>query len=147
MNNIDILEEKEKEAIKDLEKYLHWEELQGFSMLPRDKHIETILNLVSTIIAENKELKEEKDSLKKEVIHWKGEYHLENRKYLDLYNKKVSIPTINATEEMLEQYVEKIKIIENIEELEDYIQYSANPLSIDNSKFAIKILQSLLGKE
>ena len=58
MNNIDILEEKEKEAIKDLEEYLHWEELQGFSMLPRDKHIETILNLVSTLIAENKELKE-----------------------------------------------------------------------------------------
>ena len=28
MNNIDILEEKEKEAIKDLEEYLHWEELQ-----------------------------------------------------------------------------------------------------------------------
>ena len=58
MNNIDILEEKEKEAIKDLEEYLHWEELQGFSMLPRDKHIETLLNLVSTLIAENKELKE-----------------------------------------------------------------------------------------
>lgn len=101
----------------------------------------------STLIAENKELKEENDSLKKEIIHWKGEYHLENRKYLDLYNKKVSIPKINATEEMLEQYVEKIKIIKDIEELEDYIQHSANPLSIDNSKFAIKILQSLLGKE
>lgn len=56
--DIDILEEKEKEAIKDLEEYLHWEELQGFSMLPRDKHIETLLNLVSTLIAENKELKE-----------------------------------------------------------------------------------------
>ena len=65
MKDIDILEEKEKEAIKDLEEYLHREELQGFSMLPRDKHIETLLNLVSTLIAENKELKEEKQELQK----------------------------------------------------------------------------------
>lgn len=92
MNNIDILEE----LIRD---YKDEKEFVG----------EEIIKAIETLISENKELKEENDNLKKEVIHWKGEYHLENRKYLDLYNKKVSIPTINATEEMLEQYVEKSK--------------------------------------
>ena len=66
-SDIDILEEKEKEAIKDLEEYLHWEELQGFSMLPRDKHIETLLNLVSNLIAENKEKDEEIENQDKTI--------------------------------------------------------------------------------
>lgn len=82
MNNIDILEEKEKEAIKDLEEYLHWEELQGFSMLPRDKHIETLLNLVETLIAENKELKEKNkeltDKLKDCDLHYSKLYKFHN---------------------------------------------------------------------
>lgn len=134
MNNIDILEE-----------FLGLRELISYDS--KSSYLKIYQNAVKNLIAENKKLKEEKDSLKKEVIHWKGEYHLENRKYLDLYNQKVSIPTINATEEMLEQYIEKVKVIKVIEELKDYIQHSANPLSIDNSKFAIKILQSLLGKE
>ena len=34
-----------------------------------------------------------------------------------------------------------------IEELQEDIKYSANPLSIDNSKFGIIVLQSLLEKE
>lgn len=82
MNDIDILEEKEKEAIKDLEEYLHWEELQGFSMLPRDKHIETLLNLISTLIAENKEMKEKNkeltDKLKDCDLHYSKLYKFHN---------------------------------------------------------------------
>ena len=39
------------------------------------------------------------------------------------------------------------KIKAEIEELQEDIKYSANPLSIDNSKFGIKVLQSLLEKE
>ena len=39
------------------------------------------------------------------------------------------------------------KIKAKIEELKEDIKYSANPLSIDNSKFGIKVLQSLLEKE
>lgn len=39
------------------------------------------------------------------------------------------------------------KIKAKIEELQEDIKYSANPLSIDNSKFGIKVLQSLLEKE
>ena len=41
----------------------------------------------------------------------------------------------------------KDKIKAKIEELKEDIKYSANPLSIDNSKFGIKVLQSLLEKE
>lgn len=44
-----------------------------------------------------------------------------------------------------ELWKNKIKAI--IEELQEDIKYSANPLSIDNSKFAIKVLQSLLRGE
>ena len=44
--------------------------------------------------------------------------------------------------------VEKIDfLIQKLEELKEDIKYSANPLSIDNSKFGIKVLQSLLEKE
>ena len=41
----------------------------------------------------------------------------------------------------------KDKIKAKIEELKEDIKYSANPLTIDNSKFGIKVLQSLLEKE
>jgi hypothetical protein len=46
-----------------------------------------------------------------------------------------------------DKYTENDKIKAIIEELQKDIQYSANPLSIDNSKFGIKVLQSLLEKE
>ena len=47
----------------------------------------------------------------------------------------------------LDNYTSKDKIKAEIEELQEDIKYSANPLSIDNSKFGIKVLQSLLEKE
>lgn len=43
--------------------------------------------------------------------------------------------------------ISKDKVKEKIEELKDDIKYSANPLAIDNSKYAIEILQELLGEE
>ena len=50
--------------------------------------------------------------------------------------------------EMEKQEKENTDLIKaKIEELQDDIKYSANPLSIDNSKFGIKVLQSLLEKE
>ena len=51
--------------------------------------------------------------------------------------------------EMIEEnnYISKDKIKAKIEELQEDIKYSANPLSIDNSKFGIKVLESLLEKE
>lgn len=123
MNNIDILEEKEKEAIKDLEEYLHWEELQGFSMLPRDKHIETLLNLVETLIAENKELKEDNEYLKSQIPVDKIFY----------YSYKDFIPKSKVKE-----VIEEVKEDENpsISSFQEYAQ-----------EYAIDKLQSLLGKE
>ena len=50
-----------------------------------------------------------------------------------------------AMEEIEQSWEDKTKA--KIEELQDDIKYSANPLSIDNSKFGIKVLQSLLEKE
>ena len=46
-----------------------------------------------------------------------------------------------------DNYINKDKIKAEIEELQEDIKYSANPLSIDNSKFGIKVLQSLLEKK
>lgn len=46
---------------------------------------------------------------------------------------------------LYKELVDKIKA--KIEDLQEDIKYSANPLSIDNSKFGIKVLQSLLEKE
>ena len=46
-----------------------------------------------------------------------------------------------------ENFIPKSKVKEKIEELKDDIKYSANPLAIDNSKYAIEILQELLGEE
>ena len=50
-------------------------------------------------------------------------------------------------EEVNKKFIAVDKIKAKIEELKEDIKYSANPLSIDNSKFGIKVLQSLLEKE
>jgi len=66
----------------------------------------------------------------------------DNKKYIvqltdEQYRKLVDI----IRTEISKEWEDKIKAI--IEELQEDIKYSANPLSIDNSKFAIKVLQSL----
>ena len=43
-----------------------------------------------------------------------------------------------------ENYIPKSKIKEKMELLREDIQYSANPLSIDNSKYSIEVLEELL---
>ena len=53
----------------------------------------------------------------------------------------------NEITKLTNDFVSKDKIKAKIEELKEDIKYSANPLSIDNSKFGIKVLQSLLEKE
>ena len=50
-------------------------------------------------------------------------------------------------EEVNKKFIAVDKIKAEIEELQEDIKYSANPLSIDNSKFGIKVLQSLLKEE
>lgn len=135
-SDIDILEEKEKEAIKDLEEYLHWEELQGFSMLPRDKHIETLLNLVSTLIAENKELKEENEKME-ELIE----------------NSECDMSTNYIRKSKVEEEIDKLnkkeKDLQNSISDEEREEYSDANISFDLMDIDIRreTLQSLLRKE
>lgn len=79
--------------------------------------IETILNLIEKQSKEIEELKEEECCMTTCLRKDKEKLFLED------------------------------KIKAKIEELQEDIKYSANPLSIDNSKFGIKVLQSLLEKE
>lgn len=43
------MNDEEKKAIEDLRGYLKWNDKNGFSRLPRDNHIETVLNLISKL--------------------------------------------------------------------------------------------------
>ena len=147
MNNIDILEEKEKEAIKDLEEYLHWEELQGFSMLPRDKHIETLLNLVETLIAENKELKDrnkrQQENLKitnKKIAAQRGQLMMLNKAY---------IPK-SKVEEVIEELSEELEIMKVDNMYGRYKEYGGKKKWEEMFQYKYgkhDVLQSLLGKE
>ena len=69
----------------------------------------------------------------------------ENARLEDIEDRKVQIEYNNVFNKGVKSVEDKIKA--KIEELQDDIKYSANPLSIDNSKFGIKVLQSLLEKE
>lgn len=40
------MNDEEKKAIEDLRGYLKWNDKNSFSRLPRDNHIETVLNLI-----------------------------------------------------------------------------------------------------
>ena len=97
-------------------------------MLPRDKHIETLLNLVETLIAENKELKE-------------------NQKYI-VDNYKTDC--VEYEELIKRDYIPKSKVEEEIKELEkeqEEIKENEWILCSNINRIIIKVLQSLLGKE
>ena len=84
-------------------------------------------------------------------------YKSDAKRLIDIIEKQSKeIEELNKSDESKEQssmkyynlYKELVdKIKAKIEELKEDIKYSANPLSIDNSKFGIKVLQSLLEKE
>ena len=63
----------------------------------------------------------------------------------ELKNADLTTVYLNGVYDGEKKVQDKIKA--KIEELQEDIKYSANPLSIDNSKFGIKVLQSLLEKE
>ena len=69
----------------------------------------------------------------------------ENARLEDIEDRKVQIEYNNVFNKGVKSVEDKIKAI--IEELQEDIKYSANPLSIDNSKFARNVLQSLLEKK
>lgn len=57
------MNEEEQKAIEDLRGYLEWNDKNSFSRLPRDNHIETVLNLISKLQKENEYLKERNRNL------------------------------------------------------------------------------------
>ena len=111
------------------------------------------------------------NKLKNTVNSYKGQFKRQQKEIEELKQikckldeKNIPIETLLAEFERLEDLEDdlttvylngvydgekkvKDKIKAEIEELKEDIKYSANPLSIDNSKFGIKVLQSLLEKE
>lgn len=155
-----MLSDEEKKAVDELKK-----EINNPVEVPTDKfntfilyNIEsarTILNLIEKQSKEIEELKKDKLELinKNHVVHLKDvEKELrEMKKVIDTKNAEIECLNVihESYKEMVEEnnFISKDKIKAKIEELKEDIKYSANPLSIDNSKFGIKVLQSLLEKE
>lgn len=103
------------EHLEKMQKTFIEDGLQGYEMV-----IVNTKNLIENLIQRNKELKEINT-----IFALEG-----SRVRLELYIK--------------ENYIPKSKIKEKMKLLREDIQYSANPLSIDNSKYAIEVLQELL---
>lgn len=108
MNDIEILR-----AIQKQKPFIVW-----LDDKPYNKSV-----AIENLIKENKELKEE-------VLHWKGKYHLENRKYIQLHNEKIDAPVIEATEEMLKQYIAKSKVKEKIEHYNKMINATYGDMTV-----------------
>ncbi len=101
-----------------------------------DSYIKAVLNAC-------KEAKNLIEKQSKEIEEYEKQLDLE---YSEKLIKEAYIEGTNVAHELCNKKWEN-KIKAKIEEIQEYIQHSANPLSIDNSKFAIKVLQSLLEKE
>lgn len=89
------------------------------------KYIKNFDNNSTFIPALENLIKEYKD-VNKEVLHWIEKYNLEHEKYMQLYNKKIDTPIIEATEELLKQYIPKSKVKEKLEELKKQVKKMEN---------------------
>ena len=116
-----MLSDEERQAIVELNHFsnmtAYWKQ-EEYTNSEIDNYIKLVLNLIEKQSKEIEELNKSDESKEQSSM-----------KYYNLYK----------------ELVDKIKA--KIEGLQEDIKYSANPLSIDNSKFGIKVLQSLLEKE
>ena len=116
-----MLSDEERQAIVELNHFsnmtAYWKQ-EEYTNSEIDNYIKFVLNLIEKQSKEIEELNKSDESKEQSSM-----------KYYNLYK----------------ELVDKIKA--KIEGLQEDIKYSANPLSIDNSKFGIKVLQSLLEKE
>ena len=119
------------DIVKQKDKRIAVEEIQEQYFISKDK-IKEILEIEEKI--DNEKLL----SLLQTIVD-------ENSRLEDIEDRKVQIEYNNVFNKGVKSVEDKIKA--KIEELKEDIKYSANPLSIDNSKFGIKVLQSLLEKE
>ena len=116
-------------------------------MLPRDKHIETLLNLVETLIAENKELKDrnkrQQENLKitnKKIAAQRGQLMMLNKAY---------IPK-SKVEEVIEELSEELEIMKVDNMYGRYKEYGGKKKWEEMFQYKYgkhDVLQSLLGKE
>ena len=139
MNNIEILEHLEK-----MQKTFIEDGLQGYEMV-----IVNTKNLIENLIQRNKDLeqiekehKEENGRLREKNINLK-EKIIRQQEQLNIANKKI-LAQRGQLKVVNNSYIPISKLKEKMELLREDIQYSANPLSIDNSKYAIEVLQELL---
>ena len=140
MNDIEILEEF-------LEDYIH----DGLAIQYRViEAIENLIQRIKDLEQIEKEHKEENGRLREENKNLEKELEEKDMQHeLELIGKEESTKANMA--EIIEHYytanedcIPKSKIKEKMELLREDIQYSANPLSIDNSKYAIEVLEELL---
>ena len=116
-----MLSDEEKKALRNFKSEYETCDHYSSDLIIELDDAEIILNLIEKQYKEIEELHKE--------INQRIKLKLENERCAD------------------EDFIHKDKIKAKIEELKEDIKYSANPLSIDNSKFGIKVLQSLLEKE
>lgn len=112
------LDERDIEAIKNL--------------IQRNKDLEQIEKEHKE---ENGRLREENINLKEKIIRQQEQLNIANKKILA---QRGQLKVVNNS------YIPISKLKEKMELLREDIQYSANPLSIDNSKYAIEVLEKLL---
>lgn len=81
------MNEEEQKAIEDLRGYLEWNDKNSFSRLPRDNHIEILLNLISKL---QKEIEEQDETIEKSVKEQKEreKYTHNLEKVIDLMAKE-----------------------------------------------------------
>ena len=142
MNDIEILEKLQnifKELRKDDEEghssayELQLEDIEAIeNLLQRNKDLGEIEKEHKE---ENGRLREENINLKEKIVRQQEQLNIANKKILA---QKGQLKVVNNS------YIPKSKVKEKMELLREDIQYSANPLSIDNSKYAIEVLQELL---
>lgn len=114
----------------------------------RTEYIE-IKRFVENLIQRNKDLeeieqehKEENGRLREKNINLK-EKIIRQQEQLNIANKKI-LAQRGQLKVVNNSYIPISKLKEKMELLREDIQYSANPLSIDNSKYAIEVLEELL---
>lgn len=116
------MSDEEKKAIQYLNKYCDTD------LLYEQRHYNYIKMIIRLVGKQSKEIERIN-----EILIWKQKYEEQLQKEIEELKFKYQ--------------ARKDRTQKEIEELQEDIKYSANPLSIDNSKFGIKVLQSLLKEE
>ena len=140
----------DNEDIKILEEFINYKNINNSPYHLIAISHESLCEAIENLIARYKELKEENKELllrlKADGLIDRDRYWLKKIKEIEDKNIQIAYGgrRYNTEGIVIKDYISKSKVKEKIEDLKDVIQYSANPLAIDNCKYAIEILQELL---